>query len=338
MTVSPGPTDVFNGYPVDAGGGASIARASYGVRDSVGFLGVGAAIPGLKDVGGGGKIYGVIDAGRYFDLPVNQRLLLSVFFDYHRDNISYGSTAGLAAAGISGGSLQLDTYKFGGTFNYNINTMYINGAAAIAFGRGGETQSIDGSNGSFSTIGYSTDLRVGKVFVVLNRLGSAPSGASAAGRLLDGGYILGLDLGGRLGYGNQILNGFTDSTDYSFGASLTQYGIIGGRAKFFLGMPNNGVIWEPYVAAAIDQQFGFSSKVTIPSQATLPSGDVLNLQQAQTFYSGQLGFDVRGAGGTTIGVNGFYSASTDANRVGGRAYLKIPLGGSAAPAVFAARY
>jgi hypothetical protein len=88
----------------------------------------------------------------------------------------------------------------------------------------------------------------------------------------------------------------------------------------------------PYVAATIDQQFRFSSNLNIPNQAALPDGDVAYLQEAQTFYGGQLGLDVRGPNGWTFGVKAFVLASADTNRVGGDVYVKIPLGIPPAPA------
>jgi hypothetical protein len=68
---------------------------------------------------------------------------------------------------------------------------------------------------------------------------------------------------------------------------------------------------------------------------TFPGGDVFIFAQSQTYWGAQWGLDVKGANGWTVGVKGFYSASSDTNFVGGSAYVKIPF--DAMPFV-AARY
>jgi hypothetical protein len=79
------------------------------------------------------------------------------------------------------------------------------------------------------------------------------------------------------------------------------------------------------VTGTVDQRFAFSSTLNIPAQAALPGGDLISLQEAQTFWGGQWGLDVRGPSGWTVGAKGFYSASSDTNITGGRVYAKIPL-------------
>jgi hypothetical protein len=121
----------------------------------------------LKDESSGGGIAGSYDATRLFGLSANQGLILSGFFGYQRDSFSFGTNvAGLGNAG----SLQKDTYTLGGSFLNNIDTTYLNATAALDFGHGNETQNVDGSTGSFNTHGYATDLRIGKVFTLLNTI------------------------------------------------------------------------------------------------------------------------------------------------------------------------
>jgi hypothetical protein len=85
------------------------------------------------------------------------------------------------------------------------------------------------------------------------------------------------------------------------------------------------LLWMPYASATVDQLFGVSETLNIPSQAALPSGDLVNLQVAKTFGGADLGLDVRGPSGVTVGVKGYYQASADTSITGGQAFIKFPL-------------
>ena len=194
------------------------------------------------------------------------------------------------------------------------------------------------STGSFNTYDYFVDARIGNVFVLSNTA-SVPSSAvfptKAPPKPATTGTVVGVDLSGHIGYTVSGLDGFTDSTGFAFGNSQAHDGDIGARAKLFALMPSHGVLWMPYVSATVDQLVGYSNNVNIPTQAALPSGDLLSIQMAKTFAGAELGVEARGPGGWTFGVRGFYTASSDTNIVGGQLTIKIPF--SFAPAV-AARY
>jgi hypothetical protein len=66
----------------------------------------------------------------------------------------------------------------------------------------------------------------------------------------------------------------------------------------------------------------------------LAGGDTVSFADGTTVVGAQLGLDVRAANGWTVGVNGFYSHSSDTDVTGGRAYVSIPFG----PTAVAARY
>jgi hypothetical protein len=333
MNVSPGPMNPIDTYGV---GGAYTTRGSgIGVTDSAGLFAPGATLPSFKDTSGNGGITGTYAVS---GLPVNQGLLFGGFFNYQRDNLSVGTFSGMPG---DDGSAQTDTYTFGGLLHYNIGPTYLTGVATYNFGHGNETLNADGSTGSFNTHGYSADLKIGHIFVLLNTISSgSPSSSSMPTKAPPkpaGGYALGLDVSGHLGYSNQQLDGFTDSTGFIFGTGETRYEDVGARAKLFVVIPNNGYVWMPYVSGTVDREFGFSSTMNIPIQAALPSGDLTSLQEAQTFWGTALGVDVSGPNGWTVGVKGFYQASADINYTGGTAYVKIPLNYTPRPA-FAARY
>jgi hypothetical protein len=314
---------------IDAGGsgGAFVAHGSgFGVTDSAGLL-AGTPAPTFKDVTAGGSISGWYDASRL--LPTNQSVQFGAFFAYDNSAVDLGPIAGLNSAG----SAQFNTYTFAGSFFYSNGAPYVQGIAGYNFGTGSETNAADGSNGSFSTNGYSADLRMGTIFPLLGTPAAASPSVlpTKAPPAPPRGYVIALDVSGHIGYNNQQVNGFTDSSGFIFGTDQTHYGDVGAEAKLFAVFPSYGLLWMPYVAGTVDQLFGFSSTLNIPSQPALVGGDVASLTEAQTFYGAQLGLDARAANGWTIGVKGFYTASADMNFAGGNAYIKIPLNYTPAP-------
>jgi hypothetical protein len=275
---------------------------------------------------GSGGIFGTIDATRFFGLAGNQSLFLTGFFDYQRDSMNVGFvTAAGAPFTPNAGSLQSDTYTLGGSFFYRTGTTYLRGEADYDFGRNNETNSLLGRTGSFNSNGYSVDAKLGNILVLLNTTGAPSSTAmpTKAPPKPAGGYLVGLDLSGHLGYSENGSDGFTDTGNFIYGTSQTRSGDIGGRAELFALLPGNGLMWKPYVAGTVDQLFGFSSTLNIPNQLAT-GADVVSLQPAKTFGGGELGLDARGPGGWTVGVKGFYEASADTNITGGSVTLKIP--------------
>jgi hypothetical protein len=277
--------------------------------------------PGFKSASGTGGIAGTYDASHY--LPSNQYLFFSGRFDFTSLEVDGGPVPGL---NVGSGSARLDLYTLAASALYYNNRNYLQATGAFNFGHVNETQSVDASTGSFNATGYFADARLGRVFILWQNGVTQSSGAlptKAAPKSAPGSAV-GLDLSGHLGYFDEQTASFTDSSGFVFGTDKTKYGDVGARAKFFVALPHDGLTWEPYVAATVDQQFGFSSVLNIPNQPALIGGDVLSLQEAQTYWGGQLGVDVFGPIGWTVGVKGFYTASADTTIAGGVAYVKIP--------------
>jgi hypothetical protein len=176
------------------------------------------------------------------------------------------------------------------------------------------------------------------VFVLFNSIAAvAPPSRmplKAAPRAADGGYAIGLDLSGHLGYSSDVARGFTDTSGFTFGDERAKGGETGLLAKLFAAVPRNGVIWQPYVAGSVDWRFDYSHIASFPTQVALAGGDAVSFSDGTTFVGAQAGFDVRAANGWIVGVNGFYSHSSDTDITGGRAYVRIPFG----PVPVAARY
>jgi len=280
----------------------------------------------FRDTSGNGGVSGTFDATRFFGLSGNQSVFFTGFFNYQGDSATLGAVPGVGAAFIQTGSLHTDTYTLGGSLFYRTGTTYLGGEADYSFGRSNLTNSLVGSTGSFNNNGYSVDAKLGNIFVLSNTTG-APSAAAMPTKAAPkptGGTLVGLDLSGHLGYFENRLDGFTDSTGFTFGTGQIRSGDIGGRAELFALMPGNGLVWKPYVAGTVDQLFGFSSTLNIPSQAALAGGDLLSVLPARTFGGAELGVDGRGPGGWTVGVKGFYEASTQTNITGGSVTVKIP--------------
>ena len=315
-------------------GGYTARNSSYGLSDAAGVLAPGTTTGGYRETVSGGAIGATYDAS-YLVGP-NQKLIWSGSFDYARSSVTYGPTAGLIALGIGtgAGTANSDNYSFGGSVFYSNYGTYAVASAGYNFGRGSEFQTVDNSSGSYDRNGYFVDARVGHLFVLMNTISTPrPMVAKAPVKPVDG-YVIGLDLSGHLGYFNGRDGGFTDNTGFIYGTEQVHFGDAGLRAKLVAFVPRNGVLWQPYIAATADTQLGFSHTSYIPAQVALATGDVVSFSQATSFVGAQVGLDVKARNGWLVGVNCFYSRSSDTEVVGGRAFVKIPLG----PTTVAARY
>jgi len=327
-------SDTANLNDWGAAGGGSVSRSSgYRITDSAGTIAPGTIGPSLRDVSGNGGIYGSYDASRFFELTGNRSLILKGFFDYRQDSIALGAAPGAAPLVVgNAGSMHMDTYTFGGIADYRSGTSYLRGIADYNFGHADETNGLAGSTGSFGTSGYGFDARLGNVFLLFNTGGVPAQTALPTKAPLRpaSGTIVGLDLSAHVGYFANQSDGFTDSSGFMFGTGRTEFGDVGGRAELFELVRSYGLVWKPYVAGTVDQLFGYSTSVNIPSQAALASGDVVSLQEAKTFGGAELGLNASGTGGWTVGVKGFYQASADTNIAGGSVSLKIPFNSTGA--------
>jgi hypothetical protein len=309
------------------GGGAVTHDSGTSVTDTAGAIGPGTLSPISRTTSGNAEIGGAFDASRFFGLAGNQTLIVRGLFDYVGSNTSFGLSPGLAAVGAGNlGSINLNTYTFSGSFDFDAGgAYYVKGITGFNVGSGTTTNNGTGGRGNSDSNGYYADITVGKVFTLLNTIGSSsstPMLAKAARKPSDG-YILALDLSGSLGYWSDTYNGFTDSSGFTFGDEKAHAGDLGGRAKLFMLYPSAGVVWVPYVAGTVDQFLGYSHTLNIPAQAAAVA-DTLNFNDAKTFWGGELGLETRGPHGWIVGAKGFYTASADANIAGGNAYIKIP--------------
>jgi hypothetical protein len=290
-----------------SGGGAAINNDGYGVKDSAGVLAPGTQTPGFNDAVGGGGVEGSFDAARLFGLGGGQSLTLSGRFDYAHDSIDYNRTAQQVVLGAFTGSSDQNTYTFSGRFDYYSNATYLRGIGGGGFGNGDLKNDITGGKGDFDSGGYYVDLKLGHIFTL----------SAVRGRMWA------LDVSGHGGYTNQSDNGFTDSSGFTYGTEEVHFGDIGGRAKLFMLLQGNNLIWEPFVAGTVDGQLDFSHTLFIPNQP-ITVADNLRLSQGTTFGGVEGGLDVFCFGGMRGGISGFYQASSDTNIEGGRAHLEVP--------------
>jgi hypothetical protein len=218
-------------------GGATIRGGGFGVTDTAGALPSGTTMPQFRDSIGSGGLTGGYDATGLFGLSGNQQLVFNGVFDYRHDSASVGAGAGAA----DGGSFQTDSYMFRGAVLYRNNTTYFRGAAATSFGSGKETASVDGSSGSFNTRGYFVDGRLGNVFVLLNTTGMpySPTPSPKAPKPT-GGVVVGLDLSGHLGYADSWIDGFTDTSGFTFGTMERDMATSGAAPSFSHPPPATG--------------------------------------------------------------------------------------------------
>lgn len=313
------------GADVAAFGGADYAHSSgYGVTDSAGLLGPGGTSgPSFKDVDGGGGIEGSYNLASLMRLPADQRFDVEGFFNYDHNAMTLGALPGIGVA--NSGSAQTNTYMVGGLVSYAIERTYLNVAGFYDFGGGSEFQTTDGSAGSFGLQGYGVDARLGNTFILYNSITPGTQGfVTKEPATPAGGYAVGLDASGHVGYGNQRFDSFTDSTGFIYGPDQTRFGDAGALAKLFVVFAQGDYLWAPYVGASIDQQFAYSSTLDIPSQPALVGGDVLFIRPAQTYYGPQLGLDMQAPSGWKAGIKGFLTATADTQIAGGTVYASIP--------------
>jgi hypothetical protein len=221
--------------------------------------------------------------------------------------------------------MQRDIYTAGGMFRYDVGNTYVAGLLGGAWGNGDLTNIVLSSTGSFRSGGFSSAVVLGRVFTLFDTMTYAnPRFHTKAPPKPVGGYAVKLDLSGHVGYRRDQVDGFTDSSGFARGAEQYKYGLVGGQAKLFASMPGGRWTSTPFVAATVDQQFGYSHSLDIPTQVT-QIGDTLFFGSAQTFWGGQLGVDVLDASGVRIGINGYYRSSSQYELAGGQGYIRLPL-------------
>jgi hypothetical protein len=308
-------------------GGSSTRTSGVGVSDSAGLLAPGSIATGFRQNSGSGGIAGSYDASSL--VGPNQKLLLDGAFNYTSSSLNYAGAAG---------SINSNMYDFKGSALYTNYQSYVGLSASYGFGTNHEFFAGDLSSGNYNSDSYDVDARFGHVFVLFNSIATAAlpprMSVKAPPRAVDGGYGIGLDLSGHVGYANSVARGFTDSSGFVFGDETAQGGEAGLRATLFAEVPRNGVTWSPYVTGTVDSRFDYSHVAFFPTQVALAGGDAVNFSDATTFVGAQVGLDVKAANGWTVGANGFYSHSSDTEIAGGRVYVKVPFG----PATVVARY
>jgi hypothetical protein len=309
------------------GGGYSLRNGGVSISDTAGLIAPGTQSASYRENGGGGGIAGTYDASRF--VGANQHLFFNGAFDYTSSNTNFGGV------GV-GSTINSDNYRFTGTGLYSNYNTYLALKGSYQFGNNSEFNSSDGSTGSYRSDGYNIDATVGHIFWLLNTV-SQPAASrmtvKAPPRTGDG-YAIGLDLSGHLGYQSDVEKGFTDSAGFVFGDERVQGGETGLKAKLFATVQNNGLIWQPYVTGTVDWRFNYSHVANFPGQLALATGDAVTFADATTFVGAKVGLDVKTSYGWIVGVNGFYDHSSDTEIVGGKAYVKIPLG----PTAITARY
>ena len=323
MYVSPStPSSWIDGWGI-YGGGSEVRGSGYGLTDTAGTVPANTTSPGFSAVSGDVGISGTYDVSRYIGLPADQSLDVKGYFNYGQDNIRVATGPALGPLIVgNAGSLNGNTYTFGASALYRFGTSYIVGAGSYNFGSAHETDNVSSSTGSFTDSGYMVDGRLGHVFVLSNTTG-VPVGTAAPAKAASG-TIVGLDLSGHVGYSDNRSDNFTDSTGFMFGTGEARSGDFGARFRVFSGTSADGLIWMPYFSATVDQLFDVSNTFGIPNQAAMPGGDLLNFNVSKTFLGGDVGLDVRGPSGWTIGAKGFIDGSNDTTIAGGMAYVKIP--------------
>jgi len=227
------PTATTNGVTL-FGGGWSERRSGVGISDTAGAFAAGTLAPTSSDKTLTAGISGSYDAAHL--VGANQTLRFAGSFRYERNAVEYGSSPTLAAIGVANaGTLHKDAYHFDGAALYRFGSNYLLAGGGFYFGKGSELQAIDGSTGSFATHGYSAYLQLGHVFALLGAaedvslkraITKAPPAAASR-------FSVGLDVSAGVGYGEETIDGFTDSTGFIWGDERRKAGEVGGQATLF---------------------------------------------------------------------------------------------------------
>jgi hypothetical protein len=329
MYITPTSPEIGGGWGYGGGyaGGGVVRGSGYGISDSAGLFAPGTTTGSFRQGTGAGGVAALVDVSHFVEIPVDHTLLFKANFESSSSSTSVDSTD------FGQTSVHVDNYTFKTQLNYIVGSDYATAKAVFNSGKGTET-SGDGSAGNFSSAGYLTDVRLGKLFNLLDSTGGR-AGQMLLGRgppTLADGYLVGLDLSARVAYADQWISPFTDNSGFIFGRSDEHFWDVGGRAKLFVLWSGNQFVLVPYVAGTVDQLINFSGVMNIPVQPAFVGGDVINLQMARTFWGSEFGLDVVNKSGFRVGIKGFYLASTDTNVAGGTAYIKIPFDYFATPA------
>jgi hypothetical protein len=82
---------------------------------------------------------------------------------------------------------------------------------------------------------------------------------------------------------NHLLSFSVSLLGLVYGTERIRFWNVGGHAKLFWTLPCGPLVWTPFVAATIDQEFGYSHTLDIPVQ-TAAVADVFYYGSAQTFW------------------------------------------------------
>jgi hypothetical protein len=256
-----------------------------------------------------------------FNLGTNQRLVVTGLFQYDSVRSTFNANPAIPAV-LASGTDHVNTYTFGGLAQYFAGDMYYSGFLSGTWGSGGATNGATGGTGNFSTSGYATGFNIGKTFTLFgsNAAPDSPMPTKAPPRPAATGNSLGLFLDAGLYYANNRAGGFTDTTGFVRGTEELHYWDFNAQATLVGTILDNGLTWHPYLGVTLDQQFGFSNTLGIPTQA-LSAADVISYGSAQTFIGPQAGLSATLSNGLILGVMGFYRQSAEFQVAGGQAYV-----------------
>jgi hypothetical protein len=268
------------------------------------------------DLGVGG--YGNFNASHTFSIDDEQRLLIGGFLDHDSQHTTYSTPLSL-------GNTSRSIYEFGPYVRYDLGDAHIFWGISGLLGSGSETNYTASSMGSFNSSGFATAAVLGKTFWLYNGLSyQNPPPPTGPRPPPIGGYAFQVDLSGHGGYFDDHTGGFTDSAGFITGTEQYHYGFAGARAELVATLPSERLVWNPFVALAVDQKFAFTHTVSVPTQPGF-AGDTLSFSEGQTTPGGYAGVRIRDASGISVGLDGFYRHSSNISSLGGEVDIAFPL-------------
>ena len=282
-----------------------------------------------NDVGGGADAQ--LNFSKQINLAATQAIVVGGMFRYDSLRANYDTSTSLLSGGIiDPTSRHSNVYTFAGVLRYYTGSAYLTGGLGGSWGRGDWSDNVAGTTASFNTHGFAAAASVGNVFtlfdsrVTTRTTAAIPTKAPPAPPKQTGGYALQLDLSARVAYSNNQVDGYNDSTGFTYGGEQYRYWLAGGQAKLIMTVPTDYLTWKPWASVNVDQQFGFSHTLDIPVQ-TAQAADTIYFGSAQTFWGTRAGIEAQHSSGLRVGLSGVFQQSSQYQILGGQVYVRYRL-------------
>lgn len=258
-----------------------------------------------------GMIWGGYEVTDHLGLGPNQRLVVGGFYQHNRAWTTFGGT----------GEQSLSINTFGPIVAYLYDSWHVSAAAGFSWGHGKHTSFPSGNSGSFDADAQGFGIQVGRVITLWGdgyattrpgRPETWPFGVRQASVYLDPAF--------RFGYLRNQADAFTNAGGTEFGKEVERTWTVGGSVTLSAVIPQNGMLWRPYLQFSLDRQVGYDHTIDIP-------GTVSTLDHDKTYWGVSGGVGVWLNRNVSLGLSGFYRGSGSQEAGGALFWLRVNLFG-----------